>query len=173
MTLAELPSSPEYVSLRARVAQLPPDDVIATTIVTYEEQTRGWLAYAARSNKIDHQIKAYARLRRHLQNYLGWIVMEFDASAAREFQRLRSMRIRIGTSDLKIAAVAISLHAKLLSRNLVDFTQVPGLDVEDWTRSYGFTLDREIRWNLRRWSLFRKLILNTASYWPVFSGEGA
>jgi tRNA(fMet)-specific endonuclease VapC len=61
-TLAELPDSPEYLRLHARVAQLETDDRLATTIITYEEQTRGWLAYAAKSREIAHQIKAYDRM---------------------------------------------------------------------------------------------------------------
>jgi tRNA(fMet)-specific endonuclease VapC len=47
--------------------------------------------------------------------------------------RLRQAGIRIGTMDLKIAAIALTHDAMLLSRNLSDFKKVPGLRVEDWT----------------------------------------
>jgi len=48
------------------------------------------------------------------------------------FERLRQQRVRIGTMDLKIAAIALEHNALGLSGNLRDFQQVPGLDVEDW-----------------------------------------
>ena len=41
-------------------------------------------------------------------------------------------RIRIGTQDLKIASVAIVRQALLLTSNLRDFQQVPGLALADW-----------------------------------------
>ena len=40
--------------------------------------------------------------------------------------------VQSGTMDLKIAAIAISHNALLLSRNLLDFQKVPGLRVEKW-----------------------------------------
>jgi tRNA(fMet)-specific endonuclease VapC len=133
-TLAELPDSPAYLNLHARVLHLDDEDRIATTIVTYEEQTRGWLAYAAKSREIQHQIKAYSRLRRHLQAYLGFEVLDFDAAAAKTYDYLRTRKLAVGALDLKIAAIAISQNAVLLSRNLRDFKKVPNLHVEDWTK---------------------------------------
>ena len=60
------------------------------------------------------------------------MVFEFDARAAAEFQWLRSLKLRIGTMDLKIAAIVLRHGATLLSANLRDFRQVPDLTVEDW-----------------------------------------
>jgi len=42
--------------------------------------------------------------------------------------------VRIGTMDLKIASIALDHEATLLSANLRDFEQIPGLHVEDWIR---------------------------------------
>lgn len=118
--------------LRERLADAGSEDV-ATTIVSYEEQMRGWMAYGARAKTIGQQVEAYWRLRRQLENYRQIPILDFDDAAATEFQRLRRSRIRIGTMDLKIAAIALSRDALLLSRNLVDFQKVPDLKVEDWS----------------------------------------
>ncbi|HKI18991.1 MAG TPA: hypothetical protein VKA15_13980 [Isosphaeraceae bacterium] len=40
----------------------------ATTIVTYEEQTRGWMAYMARAKTVSQEIEAYGRLKTHLHS---------------------------------------------------------------------------------------------------------
>ena len=104
----------------------------ATTIVTFEEQTRGWLSVLARSRSLDEQVEAYRRLKRTLKNYLAIEALDFDATAA-EFQKLRGLRLRVGTMDLKIAAIALSHGATVLTRNAKDFSQVPGLHIEDWT----------------------------------------
>ena len=134
LTLAELPDSPEYLALHARVLHLAADDRLATTIITYEEQTRGWLAYAAKARDIPTQVRAYARLKKHLQTYLHLEILDFDAAAAREFDRLRALKLRVGSADLKIAAITISQGGTLLSRNLRDFAKIPPLRVEDWTK---------------------------------------
>ena len=72
-------------------------------------------------------------LKKNLDDFRTIDVLDFDEEAAAELQRLRRMKIRIGTMDLKIAAIALVHDATLLSRNLVDFKKVPGLKVEDWT----------------------------------------
>jgi len=133
-TFTERRDSADHLRLRSRIAQLPPDDELVTSIITYEEQTRGWLAYAAKSRQLDHQVKAYARLKRHLEAYMNISVLDFDPAAAQTFQTLTSQKLRVGTSDLKIASIALANNATLLSRNLGDFQKIPRLRVEDWTR---------------------------------------
>jgi tRNA(fMet)-specific endonuclease VapC len=118
--------------LHERIRALPEDEVV-TTIITFEEQTRGWLAFQARSRKIAEQVKAYRRLKRHLDAYLEIEVLEFDTAAATLFQTLQNMHLKVGTMDLKIAAIALAHDGTVLTRNSKDFGRVPGLRVEDWT----------------------------------------
>ena len=122
----------QYVRLSERLSPLSPEQV-ATTVIRYEEQTRGWMAYMSRTRTVAEQIDAYGRLLQHIENFRRIKVVPFDSLAATYFQRLIKSRPRLGTMDLKIAAIALSLDATLLSRNLADFRRVAGLKVEDWT----------------------------------------
>jgi tRNA(fMet)-specific endonuclease VapC len=132
MSVLERREQPALRHLLNRLADLSPSEV-ATTVISYEEQMRGWMAYLARARSMAQQITAYSRLLSHLENYRRIPVLTFDEAAATEFQRLRRRRLRIGTMDLKIAAIVLSRNAILLSRNLGDFNQIPDLQVEDWT----------------------------------------
>lgn len=117
--------------LAARLRELAAGEVV-TTITTFEEQMRGWLAYVARASSIVKLVDAYHWLHESLDNYRTMPVLDFDDVAATQFQRLRSMRLRVKTMDLRIAAVTLAHSAILLSRNLGDFRKVPGLRVENW-----------------------------------------
>jgi len=61
-------------------------------------------------------------------------VVSIDESVALEFDRLRQNKKlkKIGRSDLLIAAITLANRATLVTRNLKDFRQVPGLQVENW-----------------------------------------
>ena len=63
----------------------------------------------------------------------SYLSLLFDEKAVAEFQRLWITRLRIGTMDLKIAAIALANDATLVTRNRIDFEKVPGLRIEDWS----------------------------------------
>jgi len=122
---------PQAVALTANMAASADQD-FATTAITIEEQMRGWLALIHRSNDAHRQVPAYHRLVGLFDFFARWKIARFDESVADQFKRLRKQGIRIGTMDLKIAATAQVNDALLLSANLRDFAQVPGLRVENW-----------------------------------------
>jgi tRNA(fMet)-specific endonuclease VapC len=133
LSLLEWSESDEGMRLRMRLEGLNADGA-ATTIINYEEQMRGWMAYLAKAKRIEQQIEAYRRLNRHLDNYRKIEVLEFDSRAAQHFEQFIQDRIRMGTMDLKIAAIVLSRKATLLTCNQRDFRKVPGLRFEDWTK---------------------------------------
>jgi tRNA(fMet)-specific endonuclease VapC len=108
---------------------------VAVSIVSYEEQMRGWLAYAARAKKVGQYVQAMRRLRAMLNDFSTREVVDFDDAAAVEFQRLLKLKLRLGTMDLRVAAIALAHSAVLVTRNLADFRRVPDLHAEDWTRA--------------------------------------
>jgi tRNA(fMet)-specific endonuclease VapC len=109
-------------------------DDVATTIVTAEELMRGWLAQIHRQRDVHRQINSYKRLHDLFQFFSQLEVLAWDVPAADMFVQLRQAKVRIPTMDLKIACIALAQGAKLLSRNIADFSQVPGVVVEDWTK---------------------------------------
>ena len=123
--------SPGAQAVRERIAGLALDE-IATTVVTVEEQMRGWLAMIHRQTDLRRQVLYYDRLTQMIDFFAAWRVLPFDERAADQFKSFREQQIRIGTMDLKIASIAIVRGATLLSRNLSDFRQVPGVRVENW-----------------------------------------
>ena len=104
----------------------------AITVITWEEQLRGWLAEVARHRSFRAQVPPYARLLALKDFHDHWRVLPFDLRAAEEAERLRKLKLRLGSQDLKIAAIALAHEALLLSANLRDFKKVPGLLVENW-----------------------------------------
>ena len=121
--------SEKGAGLKARLEAVVDD--VTTTIISAEEQLRGWLAQIHRQRDLHRQVEAYGRLQRRLEFFAAWTVLPWSNRAADIFQQLRSQRIRIGTMDLKIASITLAHDATLLSRNLRDFQQVPDLRVED------------------------------------------
>lgn len=106
---------------------------VAATVISYEERTRGWMSFLAKARTPEAQVMAYAHLKKHLESYCAVPIVDFDQESARQYRQLQRLRLRCGTMDLKIAAIALANHATLVTRNRMHFTQVPDLRVEDWS----------------------------------------
>jgi tRNA(fMet)-specific endonuclease VapC len=105
---------------------------IATTVVSYEEQTRGWLNYMAKAKTIEAQVDAYSQLTQHIETFRNIPVVDFDMQSALVFKDLRKLYPRLGTMDLKIAACTITNNAVLLTCNFLDFGRIAGLSYDNW-----------------------------------------
>ncbi len=111
----------------------------AITVVTLEEQMKGWLnvinKYNEQSSQSEKLILAYKGLRDGVEYLNKLKLLDFDLPAYNSYKELVSQRIRIGTRDLRIAAIALSINSILVTRNTKDFAKVPNLQIEDWTIS--------------------------------------
>jgi len=118
----------------ARIQALPRTDVFVT-IVSYQEQTIGRLYALNRQLKSDALIVAYQGLARTLFFYRDANVLAYDDRAARIDDDLRVRLRRMGTKDRRIAAITLAHGHTLVTRNTIDFRDVPGLGLEDWMAS--------------------------------------
>lgn len=131
INVLKYPDHPRFARLTTQL-NTSADQAIATTVIALEEQMRGWLAWMNRSQDMRRQVLAYQELLRLCDFFARWHVVPFDEQAGSTWQGLRAQRIRIGTMDLKIAAIALVHDALLLSANLRDFQLVPNLRVANW-----------------------------------------
>jgi tRNA(fMet)-specific endonuclease VapC len=122
-----------HPQVQARVAATPPDQ-LAITIITVEEQLRGRLSQIRSAASGLVRIQAYARLHEAVDYFKTVHLLDFDNTANTIYESLRQQKIRISTGDLRIAAIALAVGGVLITRNQADFSQVPGLILEDWTK---------------------------------------
>ena len=118
--------------LGKRLLTVPPDQ-IAITVISVEELIRGRLAQIRKATKPQERVYAYHWFTRTLGFLHDFKVLGYDAQAETHFQSLLAQKIRIGTQDLKIAAIVLSQRATLITRNRQDFERVTGLTLEDWS----------------------------------------
>lgn len=120
--------------LRSHILNIPPEQ-ISISIISVEELLRGRLAQIHRGKETEDRLQAYYWLSKTLDFLCGFKVLKYDPSAEAHFQNLISKKIRIGIQDLKIAAIALSNDAILVTRNRRDFNQIPSLTIQDWSIS--------------------------------------
>lgn len=125
-------SSPEFTRLTGRMGRYSPTD-FALSIVSFHEQTIGAHDFINRSRTNIDTIRGDKLLSEILQGFADAPVLPFDSEAIAIFDELRRQKVRVSTMDLRIAAIALSRNLVLLTRNVRDFSRVPGLVTEDWT----------------------------------------
>lgn len=118
--------------VEARLKTIAPDDY-GTTIISFEEQVRGWLDALNRLKKEGGLMNAYRELEGMRQMYGRFAVWQFNYQADHVHQSMIKANVKTGTQDMLIAAIALANNAVVLTRNRKDFAKVPGLAIEDWT----------------------------------------
>jgi len=122
-----------HVGVAARIREVGQANV-ATTVVSAVEVLRGRHEYLLKASD-GNQLLLAQRLLDVTQALLRELeIIGIDSAAAAEFDRLRQNKKlkKIGRGDLLIASLALAHRATLVTRNLRDFQQIPGLRVENW-----------------------------------------
>ncbi len=122
--LSDLVRRPHGV-ITSRIS-LEGEDNVCTSIIVASE-----LRFGARK-------RGSKQLTRQLDLVLSAIqVMPFEAPADRLYGKIRvdleKRGTPIGPNDMFIAAQALALDCTLVTRNVREFSRVPGLKVDDWS----------------------------------------
>lgn len=123
----------QFPPLMERLARIA-DDAVSVCPVTAEEALRGRLGVLARQLTGSRRVAAYENLVATLGMLSDFSMTPYDDASERELQRLKAAQIRVGTQDLKMAAIALANGLTVLTRNTRDFARVPGLMFDDWSK---------------------------------------
>jgi tRNA(fMet)-specific endonuclease VapC len=111
-----------------------PSQSITITVITVEEQFLGWYT-RSRQAKTDAELaRAYDGMAAfaHFINQLP--ILSFSLPAVQRYYQLKKLKRKLGKKDLRIAAIALEASATVVTRNLRDFSQVPNLQTQDWSK---------------------------------------
>lgn len=141
LNLIENPNS-EKAKILMRKLEAHKSDEISTTIISFEEQMRGWIN--SQEDKIGDakKFEHYKKLSMYVENFKKYKILEFDDDAQKEYKKLKSeskeiekiAKTKITPMDLRIAAIAISKRAVLICQKADKLKEIPNLIALDWTK---------------------------------------
>ncbi len=112
-----------------------PSSEVALPVVVVEEATRGRLdaiRKAQQGGDSDRLIDSYAAFGKSCRDLARFGVLPYTSAAHDLFLTWRAAKIRIGTRDIRIAAIAVAHDIELATNNRRDFEKVPGLKLSVW-----------------------------------------
>jgi tRNA(fMet)-specific endonuclease VapC len=118
-------------TIAARVAATPPLQ-LAVTIITVEEVLGGWYTQIRQARDDQQLARAYQALHEAIEFSRSIRILPFDLPGIRHYRQLRTQHRRIGTNDLRIAAIVLEQQGILVTRNTTDFVDITGLQLDDW-----------------------------------------
>ena len=105
-------------------------------VVAAGEVVRGWLAAVRQAEAGKGRMSledAFGRFQQSLVNLAPFTLLPYTAAAHALVEQWRKAKIRVGTNDMRIAAICIDHGATLVTRNARDYTLIPGLTLDVWT----------------------------------------
>jgi tRNA(fMet)-specific endonuclease VapC len=107
---------------------------VATTIVTWMEVMQGRFQAIFTAADADELERASRRLQESASQLSSLPIVPINRAVAEQFAALLANKKlkRIGRGDILIEIVALAEKAMLVTRNVRDFSLVPGLRWENW-----------------------------------------
>ncbi len=122
-----------HATVAARVAEHTSTD-IAVSVVTVEEQLSGWYTQLRQAKDPNKLAWAYRRLAAAVRFLSRVRILDYEEAAIERYEGLKRLRTKVRKMDLQIAATVLQHGGTVVTRNVRDFQQVPGLSIEDWSK---------------------------------------
>jgi tRNA(fMet)-specific endonuclease VapC len=106
---------------------------LAISIMTVDEQLRGWYTLTRQARRPEQVARAYAHLGEAVPRLAKWRILPYTESAIARTAQLKTLHLNVRLMDLRIGAIALENGAVVVTRNCRDFGRIPGLIVEDWS----------------------------------------
>lgn len=107
----------------------------AVPVIVVEEIMRGRLNVIrqAEAGRVSISLaRAYELFEDTFADFHRLHILSYTEQAEALYQEWRQQEFRLGTHDLRIAAICVAYSAALISRNRRDFERVPGLVAKFW-----------------------------------------
>ena len=112
-------------------------DHVAITIITVQELFNGWNGKINNSRDVNNLSYLYTKLWKTTEFFKVINILNFDRDAEIYFNNLRNNSKALAKKridkDLRIASIALTQNAIVVTRNYKDFSHVPNLIIENWT----------------------------------------
>lgn len=109
----------------------------AVSIITVQELFNGWVSRVNDPKAVDRLPAIYSKLTTTVKYLQTVEILDFTPDAERilkqllkDYPELRKNRVQ---KDMRIAAIALSIGATVVTCNRRDFEQIPELTIVDWT----------------------------------------
>ncbi len=102
--------------------------------MTVEEQLSGWYTQLRKAKGPEKLAWAYRRLAANVRFMARLRILDYEEAALDRYEELKRLRLKVRKMDLQIAATALEHGGTVVTRNVRDFKQVPGLRIEDWSK---------------------------------------
>ncbi|MEC4819432.1 MAG: type II toxin-antitoxin system VapC family toxin [Scytonema sp. PMC 1069.18] len=110
---------------------------VAITVITVQELFNGWVGRLNHPAQAKNITQTYTRLWETTEVIKVITVLNFDKNAEDCYEILRKSSQELAKNkmekDLRIASIALTQNAVIVTRNQKDFSQVPNLKIENWS----------------------------------------
>ena len=107
---------------------------LAAAVISVDELLTGWYTKVRRARKRDELARAYQHLADSVVFLCHFRILAFPELAIVRYEQLRASLRHVGKNDLRIAAITQENGGTVVTQNVRDFQQVPGLPLEDWSK---------------------------------------